>query len=170
MACGKAGLWCPAPDPGFGLVKLGNTFQPVLGDRSGAVAGDLKEFAPGMGPAIGKPDGRASPVGLDQAVVTGIAVHLQDAGEAMQNVIGILPAAPRRLGEGHARRGRATPRAIIPGQSPEVSSFGLACLRIKNRCPRFNHEQLGGSLQIGDQGRKHRLQLIGGLANPGREG
>ena len=68
----------PAPDPGFDLVNLGNTFQPVLGDRSGAVAGDFKEFAPGMGPAIGKPDGGASPVGLDQAVVTGIAVHLEN--------------------------------------------------------------------------------------------
>ena len=101
MADGKAGLWGQAPDFGFGLVKPGDTLQPVLGDRRGAVSGDLKQFMSGMGPTIGKVDGRASPVGLDQPVTPGIAVHLQDAREALQNIIGILPASPRRIGEGH---------------------------------------------------------------------
>ena len=55
-----------------------------MGDRSGAVLGDFKQFAAGMSPTIGKLDGRASPVGLDQALLTGITVHLQEAGEALQ--------------------------------------------------------------------------------------
>ena len=60
-----------------------------------------------MRPTIGKLDGRASPVGLDQAVIPGVAVRransppdclltlltLQDAGEALQDVIGILPGS-----------------------------------------------------------------------------
>ena len=58
-----------------------------------------------MGPAISKPDGGANPVGLDQTVITGIAIDLQNAGEALQDVIGILAAAVRRISEGHARRG-----------------------------------------------------------------
>ena len=71
--------------------------------------GDFKQFASGMGPAIGKLDGQARPVGLDQAVVTGIAIDLQNTGKALQDIIGILAAAPRRIGEGHTGRGSATP-------------------------------------------------------------
>ena len=58
---------------------------------------------------------------------------LQDAREALQNIIGILAAAPRRIGEGHAGRGVPTPRAVIAGQCPEVSGFGLACFWVENR-------------------------------------
>ncbi len=86
-----------------------------------------------MGPTIGKLDNRSSPVGLDQTVVTGIAIDLQDAGEALQNGVGILAATPRRLGEGHARRGCTAPRPIIAGQGPEVSGLGLASFWVKHR-------------------------------------
>ena len=98
LADGQAGVGGQVPDLGFDLVELGDALQPVLGDRGGAVAGDFKEFAAGMGAEIRKLDGRASPVGLVQTVVTGIAVDLQNAGEALQNVIGILAATPRRIG------------------------------------------------------------------------
>ena len=86
-----------------------------------------------MRPAIGKLDGGADPVGLDQAVIPGVAVDLQDAGEALQNIIGILPAAPGRIGEGYAGRGSATPGSVIAGERPEVSGFGLARLWVENR-------------------------------------
>ena len=113
-----------APDPGVDLVKLGDAFQPVFGDGRGAVAGDFKEFAAGVGPAIGKPDGGSSPVGLDQAVVPGIAVRransppdclltlltLQDAGEALQNGVGIL------LGSRPGAEVKATPGGAAPPQ------------------------------------------------------
>ena len=111
MADGQAGLRGQAPDLVLDLVKPGDALQPVLGDRGGAVAGDFEKFAAGMGPATGKPDGRTSTVRLDQTVMPGIAVRransppdcllsllpLQDAGEALQNVIGIMAAAPRRI-------------------------------------------------------------------------
>ena len=118
----------------------------------------------------GQSDGGASPVWLDQTVATGMAVRLQNAREALRDVISILPAAPRRIGEGHARRGRATPWAIIARQGPEGSGFGFSRLRIKNGGPRFIHQQFGGLLYISNQRIEHRLQLIGGLADPGREG
>ena len=91
MADGQAGLWDHAPDLGFDLVKPGDPLQPVFGDRGGAVAGDFKEFAAGMRPAIGKPDGGASPVGLDQAVLPGMTIDLQDAGEALKMVSAYWP-------------------------------------------------------------------------------
>ena len=81
LADGQTRFGRQTPDPGFDLVERGDALQPVLGDRRGAVSGDFKQFAVripqkmGMGPAIGKPDGRTSPVGLDQTVIPGIAVR-----------------------------------------------------------------------------------------------
>lgn len=86
-----------------------------------------------MSPAIGQLDDGTSPVGLDETVIARVAVYLQNAREALQNVIGILPAAPRCIGEGHAWRGGTAPGAIIPGKRPEVAGFSFACVWIKNR-------------------------------------
>ena len=127
--------------------------------------GDFKEFAAGMGPATGKLDGRASALGPDLTVIPRVAIHwpamvclqtmkrdLQDAGEALQNVIGILPAAPRRIGEGHAGRGRATPWSIIAGQGPEVSGFGLTRLWIEHRGAGLVCYPAGDCTAIGREG------------------
>ena len=136
LACGEAGVGRHALDCGLDFVEFGDALQPVFGNRGGAVVGNFKQFAVGMGPAIGKPDGRASPIGLDQSVVIGIAVDLRDVGEALQNGVGILPVTPRclageclhsprraRIGEDRACRGGTAPRAIISGQHPEVAGF-----------------------------------------------
>ena len=71
---------------------------------------------------------------------------------------------------------KATPGGAAPPQglssrasAQKYPGFGLARLWIKHRGPGLVHEQLAGSLQIGNQRGKHRLQLIGGLADPSRE-
>ena len=69
MAVGHSSLWGQAPDLGLDLVKLGDTLEPVLSDRGGAVAGDFEEFASGVGPTIGKLDGWAGSFGLNEAVI-----------------------------------------------------------------------------------------------------
>ena len=171
MADGEPRAWGEAPDLCLDFAELGDALEAVFGDRCGAVAGNFKEFAPGMGPTIGQLNGRARLVGLDQAVVTGITIDLQDSGEAFQYIIRILATTPRRIDEGHARRGRTTLWPIIAGQGSKVSDFGLSRLRIKppnsewgrgsrllpgrrmqGMLPR-GHEHLGGSLQIGDLNR-----------------
>ena len=118
---------------------------------------------------------------------------LQNARDALQDVVGILAAASRRAGEGHARRGGTAPRPVIPGERPEVSgsspwrlnhwrTMARSCpllgrepgpafrllpgRRLQGKRPR-GHEQLAGPLQIGNQRPPHRLQLIGRLADPG---
>lgn len=47
--------------------------------------------------------GGGDPVRCDQAVVSGIAVDLQDAAEALQDPLGVLPAPTRGIGEDHTR-------------------------------------------------------------------
>jgi hypothetical protein len=55
------------------------------------------------GPAIGKLDAWTDPVRCNQAVVSGIAVDLQDAAKALQYPFSMLPATTGGIGEDHAR-------------------------------------------------------------------
>ena len=45
----------------------------------------------------------SDPVRGDQAVVSGVAVNLQDAAKTLQYTFGMLSAAAGGIGEGHAR-------------------------------------------------------------------
>lgn len=64
-----------------------------LGDRRGARASDVDELAADMRPVLGELDAGPDAVRGDQAVVSGIAVDLQDAAEALQYPFGMLTAA-----------------------------------------------------------------------------
>jgi hypothetical protein len=102
-------------------------------------------------PTIGKPNVRANALWCDQPVVSGIAIDLQDTGEALQYSFCMNASSTRRIGEGHARWSAAAPWAIIPRQRPEVSGLGLARAGIENRGTGLVHEQLGRALQVGNQ-------------------
>lgn len=115
------------------------------------VAQTVPVLATGVCPTKGKPNVRADTVRCDQPVVSGIAIDLQDAGEAPQYPFGMNTPATRRIGEGHTRRCPAAPWAIIPRKSPEVSDLGLAGTGVQNRSTGLIHEQLGRALQVGDQ-------------------
>lgn len=78
-------------------------------------AGDLDQLAARVRPAVRQLDARPDPVRCDQAVVSGIAVDLQDAAKALQDPFGMLPAATGGIGEDHARWRRAAPRSVIAG-------------------------------------------------------
>ena len=99
----------------------------------------------GVGPTVGQ----RNPIidTFEQAIVSCIPVyyltvvclqtmrgHLEDAGEAFQNVICILAGTPRCICKGDARWGSTTPRSIIAGQRPEVSGFGFALTKIQHWC------------------------------------
>lgn len=135
-----------------------------LGNGSRAGAGDFDQLATGVGPAVGQLNARARPVRHDQPVVSGIAVHLQDAAEALQNPLGMLPSPTRCIGKAHTRRCCAAPGSIIAGERPELSGLGLLGPRIENRCAGFVHEEFCGPFQIGHQGIEDRAQLKGGTA------
>ena len=99
----QSGFGVTAADLGLDGVELADEGHALLGNWRGSGAGDLDQLAAGMGPAIGKLDARTDPVGCDQAVVSCIAVDLEDAAEALQDAFGMLPAATGGIGEGHAR-------------------------------------------------------------------
>ena len=92
-----------ATDVGFDPVKLGDPAQ-TLGRDFGTVAiEDLDQLAPRLGPAMGDGDRHtACPGGPCQAVVAGIAIHLQNAVKALQDTLGILARAVGGVGEDHA--------------------------------------------------------------------
>ena len=86
---------------------------------------------------------------FEQTVISSIAIDLQGAAEALQDIVRILAGSPRRIGEGHAGRILTAPWPVIPGQGPEVACFGAFASRSQNRCGRFIHEEFGGALQVG---------------------
>lgn len=103
---------------------------------------DIMQLAPGMRPAIGKLEGLSThALGFGQCIIAGIAINLQDAVKASQNVHRMAAMAPGGIGEDDGGRIGTTPAAIIAGQRPEVTSLGLAGLGGKHRCPGFIHEQ-----------------------------
>ncbi len=104
-----------------------------------------------MCPTIGKPNFRANALWCDQPVISGIAIDLQDTGEALQYSFCMNTSSTRGIGEGHAWWSTAAPWAIIPRQRPEVSDVGPAGTGIKKRGTGLVHEQLGRALQIGTQ-------------------
>lgn len=130
-----------------------------------------------MGPTIGKLDLLLAV--SKQAIVSGIAIDLQDASKAFQDIPGVFSPAPGSIGKGHAgwiiptrsdstyrfaTRGRGP---VITCQRPEVAGFRLAASGVENRCNGFVHEQFGRAPEIGNQGIKDGLQLEGRLADPG---
>ena len=115
-----------AADLGFDGVEIADEGRAFLGNRRGPGAGDLDQLTAGMGPAIRQLDARTDPVRCDQAVVSGIAVDLQDAAEALQYPFGVLSSPTGGVGEGYARRQCAAPRSVVASQSPEVSGLGLS--------------------------------------------
>lgn len=114
-----------------------------------------------MGPTIGKPDVRADTVWRGQPVVSGVAVHLQDAGEPLQYPFCMNASSTGSIGEGHTWWSAAAPCTIITGECPKVSRLGLAGAGIKHRSKGLVHEELGRPLQVGNQGIEDGAQFKG---------
>ena len=93
--------------------------EPFLGNRRRAVLGQFEQFAAGMCPAVCQFDIRIG-VGVKHPIVSCIAVHLQGAVKAFQNIHCMFAGSSRCVGEGHTGRVIPAPRAIITGKRPEV--------------------------------------------------
>ncbi len=167
MPRGPAGFGGLAANVLLDAVERGDLFQPFVGDRRGAGSGDLMQLAARMRPTVGQFDILRWP--FEQPVVARIAIDLQGAGEAFEDIFCILPRAARRISESHAGRVFPTPGAIVASERPEVSGLGLSPSRIEQRSCGFVHEQLGGSLQIGKQRVVDRLEFECRPSDPGRQ-
>ena len=134
LANGEAFFGRLTPYAGFNLVDLGDAAQALGGDLGAVFLIDVVQLAAGMGPAIGQRQRRAArAAGLGQGVISGIAVHLQDAIEANQDLHRMAAAAPRRIGEDDRRGIGPIPTTVISGQRPQVASLRLARPGVKHR-------------------------------------
>jgi len=81
-----------------------------------------------MCPAVDDRDRRAALAGgARQPVITGIAIQLQDAIEALQNQLGMGASTDWTIGEDHVGRVIAAPSTIIPGKRPVPYDPVLRC-------------------------------------------
>ena len=116
---------------------------------------------------MGEPD-VGLPLWVNHPVVAGMAIDLQDADKALQNIHCMFAGSPRRVSERHAGWVISIPWSVIPGQSPEVSPLHLALAGIGHRGGCLVHEELGGSLQVGHQRVVNGGQFLSSLAHPCR--
>jgi hypothetical protein len=117
-------------------------------------------------PAIGELNVPAYAVGSDQPVVSGIAIHLQNAFESLQYMFGVHASVTARIADGHAWWS-AVPWAIIPRQRLEVAGFGFTRSGIENWGTDLANEQLSRALQLSVQRIKDGTQFIGGGSETG---
>ena len=132
-----------AADLGLNGVEIADEGHTFFGNRRGSDAADLDQFAARMGPAMRELDAGTDPVRSDQAVISGIAVNLQNAAKTLQDPLGMLPAPTVGIGEDHTWWRGTSPGPVIAGQCPEIPGFGHAAPRIQHRGSGFIHEQLG---------------------------
>ena len=104
-----------AADIGLDTLEGADQAHSLLGDRGLARLDDLVKPAPCMGPAIGKLDLLLAV--SQQAIVSGMAIDLQDAGKAFQDIPGVFSPVPGSMGKGHA--GWIIP---TPGRSSRASA------------------------------------------------
>ena len=134
-----------------------------------------------MAPAEGERHRAASAGRCGQLLVDGVAVHLQDAAEAVEQLDGVLGSASGRVGVGDRRRTTslvlrmptrirtAAPRPVVAGNGPEVALLGFASSRIEHRTARLVAEQLRRAPEVREQMIVQRLQLGRRRADPLRQ-
>jgi len=156
-----------AADLGLDPVELGDPAQPLGGDLRSITVEDFLQLPAGMCPAVRNRDRRAARArGARQPIVAGIAVQLQDAVEALQDLLRVHAGAARAVSKDHAGRVIAAPAPIISGQRPEEASLRPASAGLQNRRRRFVHEELARALQVLGEPVDHRGKVEGRRADP----
>ena len=112
--------------------------------------GQIKELTTRMGPAIRQLDGCVV-AQIKHAVVSSIAIDLQNARKALQYLRCIFTRSSWCIGKGHTRRFWSIPAAIVTGERPEVSLLGFAAPRIKHRRRGLVHKEFGRRLEVRQQ-------------------
>ena len=168
---GEAFFGRVTPHAGFDLVNPGNAAQALGGDLGAVFLIDVVQLAARMRPAVGQCQRRAThTAGFGQGIISGIAVDLQDAIEARQDVHCMAATAPRRIGEDNRWGILAIPAAIIPGQRPKIARLGFARPGVENWGAGLIHEQTPRPLEVDQHPVHDRGQMVGRNAAPGRQG
>ena len=135
-------------------------------DLRAAAVVDFAKPTPAMRPTVRKPQRRAALAARSgQPVVAGIAVNLEDAVEAGEELFAMFTTAPGRIEVDDAGRIGSAPGAVVPGQGPQPAGLRPAAARIEHRRSRLVHEQFRGHLQVPDQPVGHRPQVERRLAD-----
>ena len=144
LADGEAFFRRAPTDAGLNLVDLCDAAQALGGDLGTILLINVVQLAPGMCPAVSQRQRRATHAPeLGQGIIPGIAVDLQDAVKAPQNLHRMAATAPRRIGEDDRRGIAAIPAAIIAGQRPEIAGLGFARPRVHHWGAGLIHEEFG---------------------------
>src|SRR4029077_1596299 len=123
-------------------IECCNLVHGGLGDRGLGVARQLHKASTQMAPAMHERPWSLRPLDARQPIVALIAVALQEPpAEALQESLGMLTAAARRIAEQHDRRASAAMSAIIGSNRPKEPLLGLPAPRIEDRRRGFVHEQ-----------------------------
>ena len=97
-------------------------------------------------PSIGRLDGAGVTSGLGQSVIACIAVNLQRAAEARQEVCRMFATPPIRVAKNHTRRCRAPKGTLISHDGPEEADFSLAPPGVQHRTARLNCKEFARGL------------------------
>jgi hypothetical protein len=106
-----------APDLGFDGVEGADPVEGFLGDGRTVGLVHVEELAADVGPASGLGD----PPAFIQAVEAGVAIGMQDSGEASQVGDGTFAAAIGRVAEQRGRRSVASKGALVADVGPQPS-------------------------------------------------
>src|SRR4051794_24424179 len=119
-----------SPDLRLNRIDLAQAGDDVAREWSVGGLVDGNELATSMGQTERELDLRIAP---GQPLVTSVAVHLENAGEALNLGGEIRHRASLGIDVSDRRRGRTAPRTIINGMAPELTAFGLPASRIEDR-------------------------------------
>lgn len=155
LANGTVLVCAQAPDLRLDPVERSDALEGFAGEGGGTCGSKFIKAPADMAPAEGKLDC----IALGQGAVSGIAVHLQDAGEAVEVAERPDSLAVRCIDLGSPRRIAAAPGAVVASVCPELSCLGPAPPRIEYRCGRFIGKQLGRCLAAGQEAFMEWLQV-----------
>jgi len=113
-----------------------------------------------VGPAIRQ---RQRPIGTRtfcQPVVATISIDLQDARELFQKFFSMFTATSIRIKTSHARGITPAPTAVITGERPKITGFGLAPSRVQHRGGGFVYYPAGDCVAICREGVKSLVEAF----------
>src|SRR5690606_12209530 len=141
--------------------------QQLVGNRRTFARCGLDHLSTGMAPSVSKYQRlTAAALRPSQAAITAVAIDLQDAFKALEDLLAVDAAAPRRIVEHHAGRIGPAPRPFVAGQRPEIARLGAASSWVEHRCRRLVEEQLARLLEELRHARDDGGQVERGPADP----
>ena len=104
-----------------------------------------------------------------QLLVRRIAIALDDATIAREQLLQMFAATARRVGVDDSRRVGSAPGPVVARHRPEVARLGLAASGIEHRHRRLIDGELGGGQEIGLEPFIKRHQFRCRIAHPERQ-